>query len=123
VYASEHLATASLEKFVHLPKPIPPSMTFVQVALEFNGIGIERPLSSALPRNWRAEPVATESQKFGADWYERGRTAVLAVPSAIIPEEINYVLNPAHPDFVKISISKPAPFAFDPRLASLAGTR
>jgi RES domain-containing protein len=121
VYASEHLATASLEKFVHLPKPIPRSMTFVQFALEFNGIAIERPLLNALPRNWRTEPVSAESQELGAAWYERGRTAVLAVPSAIIPEEINFVLNPAHPDFAKISISKPAPFAFDPRLASLVG--
>jgi RES domain-containing protein len=44
------------------------------------------------------------------------RSAVLAVPSVIIPEEFNYLLNPAHPDFKKISIGKPEPFAFDPRL-------
>lgn len=120
VYASEHLATASLEKLVHLPKPIPAGMTFVQFALDFNGIAVEAPPLKALPRNWRIEPVGAESQKFGAAWYESARTAVLAVPSAIIPEETNYVLNPAHPDFAKISIWKPAPFAFDPRLASLA---
>lgn len=123
VYASEHLATTSLEKFMHLPKPIPPRMTFVQFALEFCGVAIERPLPSTLPRNWRAEPVAAESQKFGAAWYEGGRTAVLAVPSAIIPEETNYVLNPAHPDFAKIMISKSVRFVFDPRLASLAPSR
>jgi RES domain-containing protein len=123
VYASEHLAMAALEKFIHLPKPIPPGMTFVQFALEFNGIPIERAPSSTLPRMWRAEPVGAESQVFGAAWYEHGRTAVLAVPSAIIPEETNYVLNPAHPDFARVSISKPTPFAFDPRLASLAGAR
>jgi RES domain-containing protein len=64
--------------------------------------------------------VSAASQKFGAAWYVAGRTAVLAVPSAIIPEEINYVLNPAHPQFAKISISAPTPFTFDPRLASLA---
>jgi RES domain-containing protein len=44
------------------------------------------------------------------------RTAVLAVPSIIIPEELNYVLYPAHPDFRKITIGKPQDFAFDARL-------
>jgi RES domain-containing protein len=46
------------------------------------------------------------------------RSAVLALPSVIIPGESNYLLNPAHPDFRKISIGKPEPFAFDPRLLS-----
>ena len=43
------------------------------------------------------------------------RSAVLALPS-VITEETNYLLNPAHPDFRKITIGKPEPFAFDPRL-------
>lgn len=42
VYASQHLSTASLEKFVHLPKPIPATMTFIQFAIAFNGVAIER---------------------------------------------------------------------------------
>ncbi len=40
----------------------------------------------------------------------------MAVPSVIIPEELNYLLNPAHPDFRNITVGKPAPFTFDPRL-------
>ena len=44
------------------------------------------------------------------------RSAILALPSAIIPNEPNFLLNPAHPDFKTISIHKPEPFAFDPRL-------
>jgi RES domain-containing protein len=44
------------------------------------------------------------------------RSAILALPSAIIPNEPNFLLNPAHPDFNQISIHKPEPFAFDPRL-------
>lgn len=119
VYASQHLATASLERFIHLPKPIPAALRFVRFELNFNGIRIERPKPGALPANWRAEPVTAESQAFGAEWAEAGRSAVLAIPSAIIPDEENYVLNPAHPDFKKIGISAPTPFVFDPRLASL----
>lgn len=119
VYASQHLATASLEKFLHLPKPIPPALRFVRFEIDFNGIAIERPALSSLPRNWRAEPVPEDTQALGAAWFRRGRTAVLAVPSAIIPEEENYVLNPAHSDFARVRISKPQPFAFDPRVAML----
>ncbi len=119
VYASQHLSTASLEKFIHLPKPIPLTMKFIKFPILFAGVAIERPSLSALPRNWRAEPVAVESQQFGADWFRRGSTAVLAVPCAIIPEEENYVINPTHPDFKKIGIGPSEPFTFDPRLAEL----
>lgn len=59
------------------------------------------------------------SQQFGEDWYRRGATAILAIPCAIIPEEENYVINPAHPDFKRLGIAAPKPFTFDPRLAEL----
>jgi RES domain-containing protein len=120
VYASEHLATAALEKLVHLPKPVPPTMQFLQCPILFHGVRVERPSRSALPANWRAEPVEADSQRFGEDWFRRGATAVLAVPCAIIPEEWNYVINPEHPDFRKLEIGLPEPFCLDPRLAVLA---
>jgi RES domain-containing protein len=46
---------------------------------------------------------------------KQARSAVLELPSAIIPIELNYLLNPAHPEFKKIAIGKPVPFSFDPR--------
>jgi RES domain-containing protein len=119
VYASQHLATACLEKFIHLPKPVPPAMRFVQFEISFHGVAIERPKRASLPANWREEPVPESTQAFGLDWYRAGRTAVLAIPSAIIPEEENYVLNPAHPDFGKIVVSAPHPFEYDGRLTQL----
>jgi RES domain-containing protein len=54
----------------------------------------------------------------GDIWVRGARSAVLALPSAIIADELNYLLNPAHPDFKKISIGKRVPFAFDRRLLS-----
>jgi RES domain-containing protein len=121
VYASQHLSSAAMEKFVHLPKPISATMKFVKFPIMFNGATIERPPTSTLPPNWRAEPVAVYSQRFGEAWYRRGATAVLAIPCALIPEEENYVINPAHPDFKLLNIGAPEPFAFDPRLAQLIG--
>jgi len=44
------------------------------------------------------------------------KTVALRVPSVIIPEEYNYIINPAHPDFKKLRISRPEPFSFDPRM-------
>jgi RES domain-containing protein len=119
VYVSQHLSTASIEKLVHLPKPIPPTMKFIKFPIMFSGVAIERPPISTLPANWRAEPVAADSQRFGEAWYRRGATAVLAIPCALIPEEENYVINPAHPDFKRLDIGLPEPFTFDPRLAKL----
>lgn len=117
VYASRHLATAALEKFIHLPQPIPSAMKFVRFQIHFNGVAVERP--KRLPRGWNAEPAGTASQELGHAWFTSGRTAILAVPSAILPDEENYVLNPGHADFSKLTISAPEEFSFDPRLADL----
>jgi len=119
VYVSQHLSTACLEKFIHLPKPVPASLRFVQFAIDFNGVAIERPKRSALPAGWREQPPSESTQAFGLEWYRSARTAVLAVPSAIIPEEENYVLNPTHPEFSRLKIARPRPFEYDVRLAAL----
>ena len=60
------------------------------------------------------------TQRIGDAWIAAAKTAILAVPSALYPEETNYVLNPSHPDFIKIEITSAEPFAFDPRMARLA---
>jgi len=52
----------------------------------------------------------------GDAWVREARSAVLALPSVIVAEEPNFLLNPAHSDFKKILIGKPRRFAFDPRL-------
>ncbi len=54
--------------------------------------------------------------RYGSAWFEAGETAVLAVPSVVVPSELNCVLNPAHGDFRRLKISKPWPFVFDARL-------
>ncbi len=70
-----------------------------------------------LPANWFTTPSPHQLQIFGGEWLERGQTAVLKVPSAIVIEEWNYLINPLHPDFRKLRVSKPLPFDFDQRVA------
>lgn len=119
VYASEHMAMAAQEKFVHLPRPLPRNSRYVKFGIRFGGLAVTRLGTRDLPADWRAEPVPESTQKVGDAWIAAARTAILAVPSALYPEETNYVLNPAHPDFARIKISAAAPFAFDPRMARL----
>ena len=114
VYASSSLALASIETFVHLGED-GLSMRFVVFRIEIaDSVATER--CRRAPRNWRAEPPESDSMDYGSAWLRRARTAVLEVPSAIVPSEMNYLLNPGHPDFRKIRVGRAVPFAFDPRM-------
>jgi RES domain-containing protein len=70
-----------------------------------------------LPANWFAAASPPQLQAIGGEWLERGETAVLKVPSAIVNEEWNYLLNPLHADFRRLRMGVPKPFSFDQRVA------
>jgi RES domain-containing protein len=74
-----------------------------------------------LPASWWRS--AAELQRIGGEWLERGETAVLKVPSAIVIEEWNYLLNPLHADFGKLRLSAPKIFSFDRRVARRGRSR
>jgi RES domain-containing protein len=114
VYASATRSLAALETLVHLNPPVMFPCRIIRV--EFDERWVERLPWATLPSNWKMEPPPFSTRQLGDDWSRSSRSAILALPSAIIPDETNYVLNPAHPDFKKITIGKPAPFTFDPRL-------
>ena len=114
VYASEHKSLAVLEMLLHLdPADVPHYLTF---RIEFGDALVERWPLDRLPPRWREEMPARATRLLGDAWLRENRSAVLAVPSVIIPEELNYLLNPGHPDFKRIAIGKPTLFTFDPRL-------
>jgi RES domain-containing protein len=71
---------------------------------------------SELPANWRSHPAPEALAELGTHWAHEAKTPVLAVPSAVIPQELNYLLNPRHAHFKRIRVSDPVPFRFDPRL-------
>jgi RES domain-containing protein len=105
VYAAEHVSLAVLETLIHAGgRKIPPRvMTRITVPDEL-------PLERAA---WMEMP---HSQAFGDDWFREQRTAVLSVPSIAVNKlELNYLLNPHHPDFSQITQQEPQDFVFDPR--------
>lgn len=72
--------------------------------------------AATLPAGWRSYPPPPALAHLGSRWFEDARTAILEVPSAVMPEEANYILNPNHADFKKIVVGGSEPFTFDPRL-------
>src|SRR5580700_580835 len=79
VYASEHLAMAAQEKFIHLPRPLPRSSLYVKFGIRFGGLAVTRLGIVDLPADWRAEPVPGSTQKIGDAWIAAAKTAILAV--------------------------------------------
>lgn len=114
VYTSESEPLAALETLVHIGTGS--RIQFSVIRLDFDKAMVETLAPSALPQNWKSEPPAPGTKQLGDAWVKSSRSAILAVPSVIIPSGLNYILNPAHPAFSKIVFGKPKPFAFDPRL-------
>jgi RES domain-containing protein len=103
-----------METFVHLGEE-GLGIAFVYFRIEIpDSVTITR--CARAPRGWRAEPPGESSMRFGSTWLREGKSAILDVPSAIVQVERNLLLNPHHPDFPKLVISRPKPFAFDPRM-------
>jgi RES domain-containing protein len=75
---------------------------------------------SDLPENWRSAQHCDALQAIGQQWLVNTESCVLTVPSAVVPSELNYLINPLHPDFGKIKIGKSEPLETDSRLISSA---
>jgi RES domain-containing protein len=116
VYTSATLALAVLEILVHTDSDILPVNQTVRSADIPGELVIEKIEEDQLSPNWRDYPAPEALQALGTAWSNRGQTVVLSVPSVVIPEERNYLLNPFHADFRKIRWSEPRPFQWDPRL-------
>lgn len=116
VYAAQTLALAALEKFVHL-QGAAGAISFVNFKIDVpESVEIKHLDLSQLPKNWRSVPAPTSTQDIGLIWAQKNETAILRVPSTIIPSEYDYLINPLHTDFASLKISKPLPFSFDPRM-------
>ncbi len=84
-------------------------------------VSIDAVQLSDLPRRWADPDSPAALRKFGQEWLERGLSPVLKVPSAIVTEEWNYLLNPQHSDFSKLIIGESQPFQFDRRIVRTRG--
>jgi RES domain-containing protein len=116
VYTSATLSLAALERFVHTDPDLEPADLVAVLVDVDDGIPIQSLDIRQLPADWRQYPAPDTLGRWGGEWLAASRTAILAVPSVVIPHEWNYVLNPGHADFRRLVIGRPEPFGFDPRM-------
>lgn len=117
-YASEHPGVAVLEKLVWLERyDVARSSEYVLLPLNLDpSTHLETFDPSDLPERWDAFPHPDATRDIGTRWFEEERSAVLAVPSAVLPVAKNYLINPFHPDFHELERGEPIPFSWDARL-------
>jgi RES domain-containing protein len=115
VFASESQALAVLEVLVHIDEP-KHLESFVLIPVQVDSRLITEFEQSDLVPDWQADPPPSALQEIGDHWVAKGKSAVLRVPSAILPAESNFLLNPFHRDFPKLKIGTAQSFRFDARL-------
>lgn len=106
----------ALEKFVHLAGLNPPPLVLVAIDVPDDERLITRVNPSDLPVGWADLPTSAGAQEYGRAWLEAAGQLMLLVPSAIIPEALNRVINPAHPAYKKIRLQIVREFDFDVRM-------
>ena len=117
VYCSESRALAALEQLVQLHRNrLPPHFVCFGVQIA-DDLAVTEVRLRDLPAEWRRYPGPPGLRDIGTRWAESGETVVLHVPSAVVPEEHNFLVNPRHPDFGRVTIGDAESFEFDERLA------
>lgn len=115
VYVAESRALAVLEILAGL-RSRKTLDAYVLIEIQLDEELVEKLDRESLPDQWRISPPAPETQSIGDRWIREARSAVLRVPSVVIPSEFNFLVNPAHLEFGGIKIREPEPFELDSRL-------
>ena len=116
VYLAETPAGALLEVLVHLELDEahrPATYKLLRIEAE-DGIAVQRTDLASLSSDWRVKE--SETQAIGDAWLRGGNTALLAVPSAIVPETSNWLLNPRHPEAPRLRVTHVLAAPYDARL-------
>jgi RES domain-containing protein len=117
VYTSEHRSLAAFEALVHLSRPFLLKSNFVLISIEVpdDALILEVP-QEILVSGWDGYEFFPDIQAFGTRFLREKTHLLMKVPSAIIKQEYNYILNPAHNQFHACKVVDISPFTFDERL-------
>jgi RES domain-containing protein len=116
IYAAESRALCIAELAMHLPLGlVPQNYSFVSFKIPDNIPVMELP-KKQLPKNWNEYPHPNETQEIGDRFIQESKYLVMKVPSVVVNDEYNYLLNPRHPLMKKISVSDSVEFRFNERL-------
>jgi RES domain-containing protein len=116
VYTAANLSLCVLESLVHMDLEDLPD-DYVSVRLEIpDDVGRTEIRLAALPPNWR--DTAVETRRLGDAWLAAATDLALIGPSVIVPQDMNVMLSPSHPDMARVVIGDIQPFKLDPRLVT-----
>ncbi len=120
LYTSKHRSLAILELLVNANmQALPDDLSLLKLNIP------DHPESSAeisvrdLPKNWRSSPAPFNLAEIGGDWISSGSSLTLTVPSAVVPEEQNILINPNHPEAKHLSVQSISSFSLDSRLLQI----
>lgn len=115
VYTSATLSLAALEMLAHAERGSV-RRDWVAFSVSAPGRRVMELRSGDLPDDWRDRPTSAGARAVGDAWLTQAASAALLVPSVLVPQERNLLLNPAHPAFGEVEIGPATPFRFDARL-------
>jgi RES domain-containing protein len=115
VYVAQSQSLAALEVLAHLGSA-DLLRYYVAIPVTFDSRLVLAVDASSLPKNWKTYPAPRSLRAIGDNWVSSGKSAVLRVPSVIVPSESNFLLNPQHIEYSKLVIGEALRFRFDPRL-------
>ena len=116
VYTSENLSLAAMELLAHIlsVELVPPDL--VAIAATIPQQLFDEPLNvEDLPDGWNDPPGSATLRSKGDRWLADGASLALSVPSVVIPEERNILINPDHREFHQVNVGQPRPFELDSR--------
>lgn len=114
VYTAESRSLALLEMLVQ-DDPLRAHYVLIPAYLS-EAVSLETLDTGLLPPDWRTHAGREALQRLGNEWLHQSRSCVLAVPSAVVPAEFNYLINPLHADFRHITLGAPETLDTDKRL-------
>jgi RES domain-containing protein len=115
-YASEHQSLALLEYFVHLDKDDPPNDLVLAIAEIPDDLARARIEVADLPKDWR-DPVAPPTlAQIGDEFVRLRRDCLLLVPSVLVPNEYNWLMNPEHSEYKRIVVQESEQMSYDARM-------
>ena len=116
IYTASSRSLACLENVVHRSQ-LGLNQLFSVMTIEVpDSVKKEIVKLNDLPTDWREFAQMPLTQDIGQNWLNKAQTALLQVPSSIIDEEMNYLINPHHPDFRKVKLLRSDRFVFDMRI-------
>lgn len=118
LYAGINVEICVLEKFVNLADLQHPKLLLVSIQIPDEPKLYYQPVLKSLPKKWDSLPIAAGSQEFGKQWLKSCDQLVMLVPSVIVPEAMNAMINPQHPAMSQVKIQVEREFKFDSRMLS-----